>query len=430
MIPQVTFLPHALLLAALLSGSSCKSEKKVEAEVEEFLDSGSEETGAQIDKALANVVATCAKTTGVVEVRRKGEAHWAAIRIGQTFRAGDWIRTKANSTTRVQFLASGAMDLEQNTTIIVDESSVPGGDTTQPIVSIESGVAYGVMNREGENEIEPLQVVRQGGKVLLQPKSANVRYRLSAGEDGTELAIIDGDVELGGESVSQILSKGEQVKVRRSGLSKVTRMIGFPVSQLPGIDARFLFDADMSINLKWKSVKKAVSYRLQVATDLSFSSIIFDRELNATTGQFRPKNAGTYFWRVSAKDRGGQYGEHGFIRRIFCENAAPQDLLLTPTSGTRIAYDKKAPKVTFSWQSAGSTSSYRLVVGRGNNPMSNPVLNATTKAQVYRTSALTAGKYTWGVYIGSDNEPIFIKPRRLTIKQQKGARALTDGIWD
>lgn len=422
-------------LGVLLLGLGCSSDKPAEkapVEATPPIQAAGDARPSKVEEAVEKIVATCARATGEVEVRRKGEAHWTSVQIGATFRAGDWIRTNANSTARVQFLTSGALDLEQETTVIVDLAAVEhkAGEEAPPMVAVASGVAHGVMNRS-DPQARPLLISKDGELVRLEAHSDEASYRISTSDEGTEIAVTDGDLSIVAGDTTQALHAGERADFRRGGLSPVTRMIGFPLSLSPGVDARFLFEESMSISLSWKKVKKAASYRLQVARDLSFESIIVDTDIAGTSGEFSPPEYGVYAWRVAAKDAKGRYGEHGFTRRIFAEKAQPRELLLAPTSGTKLAYDAVLPSVSFSWQSAGASDSYRLVVGKGSNPLANVAFDTTITTQVYVADQLPAGEYTWGVYVGeSSDTPIFLKPWRLTIQQRKAPKANADGIWD
>ncbi len=420
----------ATVLSVVCSDVACSDATAPEVVIEATPVVKQENTPGHVDVALAEIVATCANIVGEVEVRRGGEAHWTPVQLGATFRAGDWVRTKEGATARVQFLASGALDLEAMTTIIIEVSGEDANHPTgSPVVALESGVAIGVMNRLGVST-RALLVRKDGSVVGLRPASDEVAYRLSKTEDGTEVAVIDGQLSVSTEDSTVEIADGQSAEVSRRGLGPVYRMIGFPISVAPGVDARFLYAKETPITLRWKKVKKARSYHLQVARDLSFQSLVIDSVVTGTKAVFIPPAIGVYAWRVAARDKKGRYGEYGFTRRIFSEKAAPRDLLLSPPHGIKIAYEKSAPPISFSWQSAGETKSYLLAVGHGANPLKNAVFTVNVSKQVYVSTELTAGQYTWGVYIGDDNEPIFLKARRLTVQKRTAPKINADGIWD
>src|SRR6185369_446900 len=71
--------------------------------------------------SLEEIIATCSATSGPVEVRRRGEGFWGNAVVGSVFRPGDWLRAGSGAYARVEFLGSGALELDENATIILDE---------------------------------------------------------------------------------------------------------------------------------------------------------------------------------------------------------------------------------------------------------------------------------------------------------------------
>ena len=54
-----------------------------------------------------------------------------------------------------------------------------------------------------------------------------------------------------------------------------------------------------SVFLKWKTIKDANNYELQVSTDYNFKKILYFQNLkSAQTRYFPPKIEGTFYWRV------------------------------------------------------------------------------------------------------------------------------------
>lgn len=64
------------------------------------------------------------------------------------------------------------------------------------------------------------------------------------------------------------------------------------------------------VTFQWKSVEGATAYRLEVAQDTTFDTIVFEKEVSAgstalTVTDFFPVDEQTYFWRVLARGDGG-----------------------------------------------------------------------------------------------------------------------------
>lgn len=63
------------------------------------------------------------------------------------------------------------------------------------------------------------------------------------------------------------------------------------------------------VTFEWRPVDEATAYRLEVASDASFQTIVFDEQVSAdttalTVADFFPVDEQTYFWRVLAKGKG------------------------------------------------------------------------------------------------------------------------------
>jgi len=67
------------------------------------------------------------------------------------------------------------------------------------------------------------------------------------------------------------------------------------------------FNIDLPVILKWNESKGAISYRLQVSSNSSFTTFIYDKKDIATTTQEIPEldYSSVYYWRVSASNSAG-----------------------------------------------------------------------------------------------------------------------------
>jgi hypothetical protein len=241
--------------------------------------------------------------------------------MGGTFRDGDWIRTSASGTARIRFVSGGHLDLDEKTTLFVESDTVKRG-VAGVHVAIQSGGASGVLDGSKDAPIK------------LRTREGEVRI---AGTEGTEFRLkptTDGAVDVA-------VSKGELVVRTGTGERRIAPpkadpivpkpvvprpyvprpkkdAIAFPASTAPRIDARFKCLAKLDIALAWQPVTGATQYRVIIARDLSFRSVVSSKEVKTPGFTFRPPGPGTYVWRVAARDVRG-YGEFGFARRIFCD---------------------------------------------------------------------------------------------------------------
>jgi hypothetical protein len=382
-------------------------------------------------RALAGIVASCANAVGEVQVRRAGQSDWEPVATGSVFRAGDVVRTGPGAFARVEFLAGGGVEVEENASVVIDTAPVQAGagapaGTAESRISVESGVVRGFLPAAAEGDV-PLGIVIKTSegeetRIAARPGEKQVSFRLTRGKAGTEVAVTKGQARVVARGGEKVLRSGQAVEVAAAGLGEVTELLDFPASVEPGIDARFLWKKDREIRLGWKPVEGASGYRVQIARDLAFQGLEQSEDVAGTEASFSPREKGTYAWRVASRDASGRYGEYGFARRIYCEEEPPRDLLVGPTDGAVVKYAETPPPIAFTWQSAGGAASYRLVVARGRDLGAEPEVSRSTPEQRLEIEGLAAGEYVWGVYVDDRRtpEPIFVRPRVLVV--QKVAR--------
>lgn len=433
----ISGIPRALALVctlAVVAGPACGNDSKPSTQKEppaQPPEQPSTEPPKQVQESLAEIVASCAVVEGTVEIRRRGQDAWEPAAVGSTLREGDQVRTSEHSFARVRFSKRGSIELEQSTTVEI-QLAEEGGDGL--VVAVKSGSVTGSLDARSDTD-QPLWIeTAEGERARLQPDAESeepTEFRVSRRGDDTEVSVRKGRLRVRAGDAESAIGEGQVAKVTATGLGEALSLIAFPTSASPGIDARYRFQDGLRVDLSWKPVDGASGYRVQVARDLSFHSLVTTVETDKTEAVFAPTEAGMYTWRVASLDGDARPGEYGFARRMFAENDPPEDLLVAPPDGHRLAYTKERPQVTFSWQTAGGATSYRLAVARGANPTADPIIDETTSDQSFTTSALGEGRYSWGVYaVGGAETPIFLRPRRLVIEQRKAPKANTKDLWD
>ena len=127
------------------------------------------------------------------------------------------------------------------------------------------------------------------------------------------------------------------------------------------------------LTLSWTSVNQALTYRVQIASDPLFTSIVLDD--SAVTGNSRqvtlPVAGTTYYWRVLATNFAGSSGWSA--QRSFSVMALPGAvLLLSPPNGQTGVGNMAA----LHWMSAANASLYQVVVS--NDSLFGVVVDSAT----------------------------------------------------
>ncbi|MGE5183138.1 MAG: hypothetical protein ACM31C_13800, partial [Acidobacteriota bacterium] len=329
-------------------------------------------------------------------------------------------RTGDHSFARLRFVTGGFLDMRENTTILVDTA-----------IHVDTGSLVAVAEPGGG----PFVVKAADGseaRIEADPGGAHTELRLtpSAGK-GLEIAVTSGKAKLITKDGERTLGSGEASELANDRAGDIVKLLPFPRSVLPGIDARFQFVAGKKVDLRWQAVPKAARYHVQIARDTEFHELVVDSDSAATKTSFSPDEVGLYVWRAAAVDPRGRVGEYGFARRMYFEDEAPKELLVAPADGAKIGFSEGSPRITFSWQSASETTKYRLVIGTGSDPATDTVASIVTGDQQVNVKSLGEGDYHWGVYAirGKRETPIFLAPRELTIRRHR-VKAKTDGLWN
>ncbi len=371
---------------------------------------------SHVDEALAKIVATCSEARGTVEIRRKGQPQWERMAVGATLRERDFVRAAAGGFARIRFSGGGFVELHEGTTILVDKA-----------LSIETGSLIAVAEAG-----KPILVRAKDGSLAQIVATGGATFRLTPSTaDGLEIAVTQGDVKVVTGDTEQPIAKGEARDLAAQRTGDLVKLITYPVSLAPGVDARFRFVPAMTVALTWRPVPEAARYHVQVAHDTEFEDLVFDADAAKPGAAYTPSAVGAYTWRVAAIDAAGRMGEFGFVRRLFLEEDEPRDLLVAPADGIKFGFAESYPRIMFSWQSAGASKTYKLVVRSAADP-TTPVATTVTPNQRVEVSTLREGVYTWGVYAVHDDKqeiPIFLTPRTLIVRKQR-VKAHTEKLWD
>lgn len=381
---------------------------------------GAQDAGAV---PLDVVVATCASTSGEVQVRRVGQVAWEPAQTGTAFRRGDWLRTGKRSSARLEYLASGSLEVHEDATVVVD-----GGATAsaRPLISVMSGAVRGAVRGASESAGFPIEFQTASGarfSIAGAPAAGDLEFEVIGTPEGAQVAARRGVAKLSvGEQAAES-APGTWVEVSAREVRAV-KAPPAPDSAEPSDDKRVFCGPNGETVLRWNAVSQAAAYRVQIARDLSFQRLEVSEALKGTSFRFRPPAPGVYAWRVAAQDSRGRYGEWAVARRLFCEDHEPIDGLVGPRDAAKFEVAQPRAQVVFSWQPQAGTGEYRLVIARSADLRRDAVVSRITgepQAQV----DLEPGEYFWGVYVDQEPvAPLFLSPRRLVVVEASRAAAL------
>ncbi|HXU79088.1 MAG TPA: FecR family protein, partial [Methylomirabilota bacterium] len=152
---------------------------------------------------------------GKVEVARKGSTTWSAAQVNDKLELGDRLRTGMRSRAALRWSELSVMRVNELTSMEIQPPATSG---VKPQLELRSGAAY-FFSREKPSEIQFRTPVASGA-------IRGTEFNLSVAEDGrTELALLDGEVDLSNGQGSATLKSGELGTVAPGGAPSKTALI-------------------------------------------------------------------------------------------------------------------------------------------------------------------------------------------------------------
>ncbi|HYV49008.1 MAG TPA: hypothetical protein VFA20_29310 [Myxococcaceae bacterium] len=384
--------------------------------------------GSSALHSLDEIIATCSATSGPVEVRRRGEGFWGNAVVGSVFRPGDWLRAGAGAYARVEFLGSGALELDENATVILDQQEAPpavdGGTSTgkMALVAVESGAVRGLMQAADGGTPHALGFATadgQRGRLEASEGQGPVEFSLTRRDKKTEVAVSSGEATLAFSGEKRTLKEGIAEEVDLGKLVEVV-LLKPPALTAPRPEARVLFAASKPVPLRWEPVEGASGYRVQIARDPAFRSVVETREVDRTEYAFAAREATGYSWRIATRDTAGRLGPYSTGRRIHLEASAPSEHLIEPDPGSAYGYAGDPIRIAFRWRPEPGVSQYKVVIARSPDLERERVATETSRTDHAEIGGLTPGSYYWGVFaVESDGDarPMHLAARPLLVKR-------------
>ena len=152
---------------------------------------------------------------GKVEIARKGSADWASATTNEVLQVGDRLRTGLRARATLRWSDLSVLRVNQLTSM---EISPPEKVDGKPKLDLKSGATY-LFSREKPSEIQFQTPVASGA-------IRGTEFNLAVAEDGrTELALLDGEVDLKNGQGGVTLKGGEQGSAEQGKAPVKTAML-------------------------------------------------------------------------------------------------------------------------------------------------------------------------------------------------------------
>jgi len=273
--------------------------------------------------------------TGKNEVRQKsgGTILWQPPSPGQSLYQQDSIATMPNSEASVRFADGSELVIEPDSLIVFEEATFPkdGGPA-----KIMARLVRGSLKRKNAGPSTLLvKLPGQEAPVELADPHGGAIFRVVYRSNGIEVVVESGGVRMNGKDItpapptklpSPNLKKPE-IEIRK--IKNETSLWDL-IADLGGTTA-WAAEATpeqswlISIHFAWETVPGADTYRIQIARDKGFQSVILDKVVKETTFDYQsnlPPEPQTLYMHVAAQDASGALGDYSPLEQIHIQSVS------------------------------------------------------------------------------------------------------------
>ena len=359
--------------------------------------------------------ALVAQLQGSAELLHAGAGKAVPLQAGTALRSGDRIMTGPDSNLTLQFADGSRLLVQAHSEVVMDSLSAWG---TTGMVDTRIRLQGGRV----DTQVKPAKGPGSRYQIITPAAVAAVRgtaFRVAA---ESSMALMRTEVTTGTVGVGDA-GKSTRVPAGFGLVAEAGKLPGEPRKLLPAVDLSLLpaVQRQLPLNFNWPAVSGAHSYRIQVAPDADFETLLVDSTTKKAAASWKDLPDGRYALRVRGIDEVGLEGLDSV--RLFEVDARPfPPVTASPPDASVV----REPNPTFSWSAAQDTNAYRIQIAHDAG-FSKLVTDRKVEATGYRQEQpLTPGTYYWhvtGIDNSGDQGP-FNQPQSFTYRQPLSAPLL------
>jgi len=244
---------------------------------------------------------------GTVRVRKSNGNSWINADYNVPLEKGDVVQTAAEGMAKIVFNDGTNYTVKQDSLIVIEENSANDQQQTNVSVAVTTGTVD--LTTATYVQGSKSQVIVAGAKASLAPDSSAM-VRNDPKQDSHEILVKkgSGEIERNGETMQ--LASWEKVSFKSDSktMEKATE-IGPPAPITPGnMMPVFVNEGEKSkdVEFAWTPMANASNYRLRIAHNPYFSSLLLDRKVDAASVVVTGLPVGAYYWSIQSVDTSGR----------------------------------------------------------------------------------------------------------------------------
>ncbi|RDE24833.1 LysM peptidoglycan-binding domain-containing protein [Motiliproteus coralliicola] len=287
---------------------------------------------------------------GDVELRR-ADGSKAPLGPDSLIYLGDQVRTSRGSSVAIRFADDSILTLHEDSLIRFDHLSAHG----------RTGMVDSRLNLlEGRIDTRVIPAKGPGSRFQIQTPSAisavrGTEYRAAVSDNGqvSSIEVLEGSVAVKGADQQSLIKAGFGTRVAEGKAPLPPRKL-LPAPALKPVEG-----AIRSINwvLQWQSVEGAHAYRLEIAEQRSFDTLLWQQLSVHHRAALPDLPDGRYFARIRAVDSLGLEG-HNAVQELLLDARPQAPIQLKPDD--QQLYRGESP--TLRWTASQEADHYRLEI--------------------------------------------------------------------
>lgn len=348
------------------------------------------------------------RARGAVEVVRAGATQAQPLRPGDRLAIGDQMRTGPESNATIGFADGSRLVLQAGSELLLDTLTAYG---KTGMVDTRLRLRHGRI----DTQVQPARGPASRYEIKTPAAVTAVRgtnFRVSAEQDRpvARSESIDGEVDVSGAEVVRVLPAGFGT-VAEAGKPPLPPKPLLPAPDVSKLPARLL---RFPTSIHWPAVTGAVAYRIQIAPDQAFETLLVDTRNEPAQYQLTELPNGEYVLRVRAIDELGLEGLNADAELTVAAHPFPPRMLQPENEGIT-----RDPRPELRWSGAAPTRGYRLQLAR-DAAFRDLVLEETVRGTSTYLPAedLPPGEYHWRMASRDPTgaEGPFSLPRRFFVR--------------
>jgi len=270
---------------------------------------------------------------GYVHSRKPSDNLWKDVFRYDILHEGERIRTLSESSCNILFRNDSRLRLNENSQALIRKMRANLlEDTGEANVSLVKGDVFALLVAGKKNERFQLDIPG------VETKVDSKYFWVGRDRQGARFANYDGKLEISSAGSKVVLKKNQgSIVLHNKKPTSPRELLASPELLKPENGAEKF---NINIPLTWEEVSGAHYYLLEISHSISFSSIIYSKEIQAATAMF-PKDLpggslrNLYYWRVTAVSSDklrGQPSDTRFVQ-IMYDDKPPFLVIQSPDEG-------------------------------------------------------------------------------------------------